>query len=43
MLERRSDLFAQDADAVCITTNGADDRAGCAVMGRGCALQAAQR
>lgn len=43
MLERHGDPFAQDADAVGITTNGAVDRLGRAVMGRGCALQAAQR
>jgi hypothetical protein len=43
MLELRGDLFAQDADAICLTTNGATDSRGRAVMGRGCALAGAQR
>lgn len=42
MREARGDLFQQSADSICITTNGATDHAGRAIMGRGCALRAAQ-
>lgn len=42
MLEATGDLWTMRALARCITTNGEVDRNGRAVMGRGCALQAAQ-
>lgn len=38
-----TDLWALECDARVITTNGSVRRDGCAVMGRGCALQAARR
>lgn len=37
------DLWSLPADAICITTNGSVRRDGRAVMGRGCALQAAKK
>lgn len=37
----RGDLFTVDADAICITTNGFVKSNGDAVMGKGCAKQAA--
>jgi hypothetical protein len=37
------DLFEQEADALCITTNGYVNEQGQAVMGRGCAFTAAKR
>lgn len=42
MLETRGNLWEFDADFVCITTNGTVRKDGKAVMGRGCALEAAQ-
>lgn len=41
--EQGSDLWEQEADALVITTNGFVKKNGRAVMGRGVALQAAQR
>jgi len=35
--------FLGNVDGICITTNGAVKKNGCAVMGRGCAAQAATR
>lgn len=45
MIERRVDLWdaGKDADAVCITTNGTITGRHLGVMGRGCALEAAER
>lgn len=43
MKETTGDLWQQQADAYVITTNGAVNRHGQAVMGRGVALQAKQR
>lgn len=43
MIERAADLWLEPADFRVITTNGAIRRDGCAVMGRGCAREAAQR
>lgn len=45
MREVRGDLWelAPEMEAVCITTNGTVKKNGEAVMGRGCALEAAQR
>lgn len=44
MIEIKGELFEQtDADAICITTNGAIRNDGCCVMGRGCALEATRR
>lgn len=44
MQEIKQDLWSfPDADALCITTNGTVKRNGQAVMGRGCAREAAQR
>lgn len=40
MIEVEGDLFSQDCDALCITTNGQIKKDGCAVMGRGVALHA---
>lgn len=40
MKESYGNLWELEADAICITTNGAVKRNGCAVMGRGCALEA---
>lgn len=37
------DLWTMEGDAICITTNGSVTNRGNAVMGRGCALQAAQK
>lgn len=42
MKEIRGDLFTQEADAICITTNGFVKTNGECVMGRGCAKQLAQ-
>ncbi|MBI2060646.1 MAG: hypothetical protein HYT87_12825 [Nitrospirae bacterium] len=41
MIEVVGDLFDQEADAICLTTNGFVKANGEAVMGRGCAKQAA--
>lgn len=43
MIEISGDLWAVAADARCITTNGIVNSSGHAVMGRGCARQAADR
>ena len=43
MKEIRGNLFAQEADAICITTNGFVKANGKAVMGRGCAHEATKR
>lgn len=43
MREARGDLWKLDIGAICITTNGAVRKDGCAVMGRGCAAQAKNR
>ena len=45
MIETTGDLWelAREADAVVITTNGAVNKKGEAVMGRGCALEAKQK
>ena len=43
MIERLSDLWAEPADFRVITTNGTVRGDGRAVMGRGCAREAAQR
>lgn len=46
MIEQVKDLWAflnNKTDAVCITTNGFVKKDGCAVMGRGCALEATKR
>jgi hypothetical protein len=43
MKEIYGDLFEQDADAICITTNGFVKTSGECVMGRGCAQTAAQK
>ena len=45
MIEKRIDLWqaAHGAEAVCITTNGTVTGRGLGVMGRGCALEAAER
>ncbi len=43
MREIQGDLFEQRVDATCITTNGYVKTNGQAVMGRGVALQAAER
>lgn len=43
MIELKGDLFAQECDAICITTNGYVKTNGEAVMGRGVAKQAALR
>ena len=40
MKEITGDLFTQQADALCITTNGMVKTDGSCVMGRGCALTA---
>jgi len=40
IVEARGNLFEQQCDALCITTNGALDREGRAIMGKGCAGQA---
>ena len=42
MKEIKGDLFSIDCDAVCITTNGYVKSNGQAVMGKGCAKQAAE-
>lgn len=42
MLEATGDIFNVECDAVCITTNGFIKKNGEAVMGKGCALKAAQ-
>ena len=41
MKEIRGDLFTQEADTICITTNGFVKANGECVMGRGCAKQLA--
>ncbi len=43
MIEVFGNLWAYPAHARCITTNGYVRRDGCAVMGRGCAWEAARR
>jgi len=43
MKEARGNLWDYTADATVITTNGSVRKDGNAVMGRGCALEAAQR
>ena len=43
MIEQKGNLWEIDADAICITTNGYITKAGRAVMGRGCALEAKER
>ena len=43
MLETRGNLWEADADALCITTNSAIRMDGNAVMGGGCAKEAADR
>jgi hypothetical protein len=40
MKETTGNLWEQDADAICITTNGFVKKNGACVMGRGCALEA---
>ena len=42
MREEKGNIFARDCDVLCITTNGFAKASGEAVMGRGCALQAAK-
>lgn len=42
MKEAKGDIFTTHCDAVCITTNGFVKSNGECVMGRGCALKAAQ-
>lgn len=42
MLEGRGNIFHAECDAVCITTNGFRKANGDAVMGRGCAKEAAK-
>lgn len=42
MLEAKGNIFTTNCDALCITTNGYVTRNGDAVMGRGCAKQAAE-
>lgn len=41
MLEAKGNIFNMDCDALCITTNGFVKKGELAVMGRGCAKQAA--
>lgn len=43
MIERRGNLWTYPADWRVITTNGYVRKDGCAVMGRGCAYEAAQK
>ena len=43
MTEQQADLWSTDADWVVVTTNLVVNRANEAVMGKGCALEAAQR
>lgn len=43
MIEKRGNIFYEVCDALCITTNGYVKKNGEAVMGRGCALDAAKR
>lgn len=43
MKEITGNLWDQDADIICITTNGSVKKDGSAVMGRGCALEAKNR
>lgn len=43
MIEVTGDLFTQECDAICITTNGFIKSNGEAVMGRGVAKQAAEK
>ena len=43
MKEIKGNLFEQEADLICITTNGFVKSNGCAVMGKGCAAEAKKR
>ena len=43
MKQLQGDIWEQEVDAICITTNGTLKCDGCAVMGAGVAKQAAQR
>ena len=43
MIEKRGNIFNEDCDALCITTNGFVKKNREAVMGRGCALEAAKQ
>ena len=43
MIEIKGDLWNQNCDALCITTNGFVKKNGEAVMGKGCAKQACER
>ena len=43
MIEKRGNIFYEDCDALCITTNGYVKKNGEAVMGRGCALDATKQ
>lgn len=43
MIEITGDLFEQECDAICITTNGHVKKDGTCVMGRGCAKEALER
>jgi len=43
MIEKTGDIWGSEADWICITTNGFVKANGCAVMGRGVALQAATK
>jgi hypothetical protein len=43
MIEVSGDLFEQECDAICITTNGDTTHDGLAVMGAGCAWEALKR
>lgn len=40
MKEKRGNIFYEECDALCITTNGYVKKTGEAVMGKGCALEA---
>jgi hypothetical protein len=42
MREEKGNIFTRDCDVLCITTNGFTKASGEAVMGSGCALQAAK-
>lgn len=43
MKEITGDLFNQECDAICITTNGVIKKDGSLVMGKGCALEAKEK
>ncbi|MDX1372795.1 MAG: hypothetical protein R3321_10015 [Nitrososphaeraceae archaeon] len=43
MKEIKGDLFEQDCDAICITTNGYIKKDGSCAMGAGCAWEAKER